>query len=158
MKKWFKHSNGFVNIDTENIYFTNTGNWSETHTLQEKSIKIDLENKRKFWLNMSILSIVFLFFGIMNFLNYMNSKVSGLVILFGIGGSYSLYRYLQREIGASFKIPMQKITSIHIIEKKMEVHFVNGEDQPDHHIVKDIEHKAIYILEEWKHLIPIKID
>jgi hypothetical protein len=39
VKEWFTHEYGFVNIDTENIYFTNTGNWSETKDLEEKGLQ-----------------------------------------------------------------------------------------------------------------------
>lgn len=37
MKKWFKYEYGFVNIDEDYIYLTNTGNWSDTKDLQELS-------------------------------------------------------------------------------------------------------------------------
>ena len=37
MKQWFKYEFGFVNLDSENFYLTNSGNWSETENLKEKT-------------------------------------------------------------------------------------------------------------------------
>ena len=37
MKHWFKYEFGYVNIDSEYLYFTNTGNWSEVQEIKEKS-------------------------------------------------------------------------------------------------------------------------
>ncbi|WP_196889864.1 hypothetical protein [Aureivirga sp. CE67] len=40
MKEWFKYELGYVNIDSENIYLTGSGNWSETKNLEEKTRKV----------------------------------------------------------------------------------------------------------------------
>ncbi len=47
MKEYFKYSNGFVNINDENLFLTNSGNWSETIDLLEKSPKSIRQNTLK---------------------------------------------------------------------------------------------------------------
>ena len=47
MKEYFKYANGYVNINDENLFLTNSGNWSETHDLLEKSPKSIRKNDLK---------------------------------------------------------------------------------------------------------------
>ena len=47
MKEYFKYANGFVNLNDENLFLTNSGNWSETSDLLEKSPKSIRQNNFK---------------------------------------------------------------------------------------------------------------
>jgi hypothetical protein len=47
MKEYFKYANGFVNINYENLFLTNSGYWSETRELLEKSSKTIKKHKYK---------------------------------------------------------------------------------------------------------------
>ena len=105
MKEWFKYEFGYVNIDSENLFLTNSGNWSETINLDEKTKKINAKNDTK---SSSIIGFIIIVFGIFAYLIY-KSFISGGVgltlLLLTIGGGYKLYQYLKTEIGAKFKIP-----------------------------------------------------
>ena len=72
MREYFKYKKGFVNIDDENLYLTNSGNWQEARNLQEKSsktIRANRNKKNKFTLYFYILlgiGVLLLFYQLSN--------------------------------------------------------------------------------------------
>jgi hypothetical protein len=150
MREWFKYEYGYVNVDAENLYLTNTGNWVETESLEEKTAKANQKNgSRKYWM-IGFVALVFCLFAFLLFKNIESGKVSiGLILLIAIGG-YQLYNYLRTEIGAKFKIPLKKITDIKEIEKTIEISFTNGEGNSDNYTLSGIEEKGILIMNKLK--------
>ena len=47
MKAWFGYNTGFVNIDDNHVYLTNSGNWSEIADLEEKGITTNKKSRRR---------------------------------------------------------------------------------------------------------------
>lgn len=86
MKEWFKYEFGYVNIDSENLYLTNSGNWSETRDLPEKTKQASNKNDNK---SSSILGFIIVTIGLLTFLimkNFINGKVGLTLILLTLGG------------------------------------------------------------------------
>jgi hypothetical protein len=71
------------------------------------------------------------------------------VILIVFGG-YSLYEYLKTEIGAKFKIPLDKIVEIKEQENSIEINFINGEGDNDTYKLEKIDEKGIAIIKSMK--------
>ena len=47
MKDFFKYEKGYINIDGTYLYLTQTGNWSEIDSINEKSAKSKSINSQK---------------------------------------------------------------------------------------------------------------
>ena len=65
MKEFFKYANGYVNINDENLFLTNSGNWSETKEINEKSAKTIRQNNVKgfkFYVFLFIIIVLFFVF------------------------------------------------------------------------------------------------
>ena len=92
MKDWFKYEFGYVNLDAENLFLTNTGNWSETDGLLEKGV--EKENKfRKFRIQLFLVIVALLF--VILYLNNMMSDTLSLIFLVILPVAYYfLYKYL----------------------------------------------------------------
>lgn len=142
MKEWFKYEFGYVNIDSENLFLTNSGNWSETINLDEKTKKINAKNDTK---SSSIIGFIIIVFGIFAHLIY-RSFISGGVgltlLLLTIGGGYKLYQYLKTEIGAKFKIPLEKIIEVNAHGKNVEIKFLDGEGFESNYMLENIDEKG----------------
>ena len=74
MKEWFKYEYVYVNIDTESIYFTNSGNWSETKNLKEKGVQKS-NTQRKVRIQ-EFLFVFLILFVILFFKNFHHSNTS----------------------------------------------------------------------------------
>ena len=143
MKDWFKYRNGFVNLDKNNIYLTNSGNWSEALSLKEKGTQKQ-NNVKKFKIQLFIiLSILFLiiYFSISSFkfLKYPLILVSPL-------GLYLAYRYLRTELGASFKLPISKVSEIQIEGSTVSLIFFNAYQVEDLEILSGVDNKGLQIM------------
>lgn len=148
MKEWFKYEFGFVNIDDNNIYLTNTGNWSEIHSLEEKSMRLDRKNDTKGSMMIGFILVFLALFGFLIFKNLMSGKVGFFLIAIVALGGYKLYDYLKTEIGAQFKIPKSKITEIKIGKESAEILFLNADEKSDSYKLLRIDKKGIEILTE----------
>ncbi|WP_196887538.1 hypothetical protein [Aureivirga sp. CE67] len=62
MKHYFKYKSFYINIDNENITFTDSGNWQEVRSIQEKKNKVQQTEKR------SLFSRIFKVLGIIIYL------------------------------------------------------------------------------------------
>ena len=150
MKEWFKYEFGFVNVDSENLYLTNTGNWSETKNLTEKNKKVSNKNDRKSSSITGFIILVFCVFAFMIYKIYISGKLGISLILLTVGGGYKFYQYLKTEIGAKFKIPLEKITELNINEKSAEIKFVDGESLSGSYLLNNIDEKGKQIIKSLK--------
>jgi hypothetical protein len=148
MKEYFKYANGFVNINDENLFLTNSGNWSETHELLEKSPKSIKQNNFK-----GFKIYIFLFVVVCLFVLILSKSKSGSIpfgiILLGLGA----FAYLKRETGKRYKIPISKIRNIEILKNSAKIIFLNESNNEDIEEITVIETKGLSILENIKHQI-----
>jgi len=145
MKEYFKYANGFVNINYENLFLTNSGNWSETRELLEKSSKTIKKHKYK-----SLKIYIFLFIIVCLVTLVLSKSKSGSIpfsiILLGLG----VFVYMKREIGNLYKIPISKISSISIIDNSVTIVFFNEDKTEDLEKINAIEAKGLAVLENLK--------
>lgn len=148
MKEYFKYANGFVNINDENLFLTNSGNWSETHELLEKSSKSIKQNNFK-----GFKIYIFLFvIACLIVLILLKSKKGSIpfgIILLGLG----VFAYMKRETGKRYKIPISKIISVTIIENSAKIIFFNENNNEDFEELYGIDAKGLGVLKELNHVI-----
>jgi hypothetical protein len=148
MKEYFKYANGFVNINDENLFLTNSGNWSETHELFEKSSKSIRQNNFKgFRIYIFLFSVACLIVLILS-----KSKSGSIpfgIILLGLGA----FAYMKRETGKQYKIPISKIIRVTIIENSAKIIFFNENNNEDFEEINGLEAKGLGVLEELNNLI-----
>ena len=118
METWFKNKYGYVNIDNKYIYFTSSGNWSETSKLKEKSISLP-KNPR-------LSNFIFFFLGIGTILLFLfyNSKSISVIIGFSVL-AYKAYGYLKSDLGPQYKIKRTSIISVDYTPNGTDIKFIN---------------------------------
>lgn len=150
MKEYFKYANGYVNINDENLFLTNSGNWSETHDLLEKSPKSIRKNDLK---SLKIYSLPFIIVCI-GLLMY--SKLDNVFIPFAFSGScFGAYLYLIRETGKCYKIPISKIISFDVSNDKVKILFRNANGIDDFEEIFKVEPRGLAIFEELSRQLKI---
>lgn len=145
MKEYFKYRNGYVNIDDETLYLTNSGNWSETFVLLEKSPKSIRKNKAKLLkinLYLFILGCLVVFF--------LLSSEGRVVPLALAGLGITAYFYMIKETGKRYKIPISKIKKIEIEGHQVKIIFLNLNDIEDVETIDNVEAKGIQILQRME--------
>jgi hypothetical protein len=149
MKEYFKYANGFVNINDENLFLTNSGNWSETHELLEKSPKSIRQNNFKgFKIYIYLFVITCLIVLILS--KAKKGSIPFGIVLLGLGA----FAYLKRETGKRYKIPIKKIKEIVILDDTAKIIFNNATDSNDFEEITKIETKGLAVLEEVnRHII-----
>ncbi|WP_395045027.1 hypothetical protein [Flavobacterium sp.] len=150
MKKYFKYSNGFVNINDENLFLTNSGNWSETHDLLEKSPKSIRQNSLKQFKIYSFLVIIVC----IGLLMMARSK-NGFLPFGFIGIGVAAFFYMKRETGKRYKIPISKIKDIEINDDIAKIFFNNANNVEDCEEISSVETKGLSILKELNKNIKI---
>lgn len=152
MREYFKYEFGYINIDEENLYLTNSGNWSEVKNLSEKySKKYIHQNARRIRI-IAFFVICIILFAYLFISNLFRTHLAiGLVVL-----GYFLYRYLQSDMGQSFLIPINKIDSIEKSEKNLVLSFRNKENSFETIIIKNTDGKSEQIIKKFSslHSIP----
>lgn len=152
MKEYFKYANGFVNINDDNLFLTNSGNWSETHELLEKSPKSIRQNNFK-----GFKIYIYLFVIACLILLILSKSKSGSIpfgiVLLGLGA----FAYLKRETGKRYKIPIEKINEIVIIDNTAKIIFNNANDSVDFEEITKIEAKGLVVLEDLNRLIKLNL-
>lgn len=142
MKDYFKYENGYVNINDENLFLTNSGNWSETHGLSEKSAQSIRKNQlKRFRINayLFVMGSVVLFL-----LFHSQNKLMPLGIL-GLG--IAAYFYMKRETGNRYRIPLEKIKAVEISGNQVKIVFLNLSGKEDAETIIGVEEKGISILD-----------
>jgi hypothetical protein len=143
MKEYFKYGRGYVNINEEFLFLTNSGNWSEIQNIEEKSPKSIKRNKLKSLKN-NLFYVILL-----GLLFYSNTgleadrfKAGFLIVALGI----SAYFYMKRETGNKYKIPLSKISTILINKSEVNINFINADDTEDFEVITNVEEKGLKIL------------
>uniref|UniRef100_UPI00404A3F53 hypothetical protein n=2 Tax=Flavobacterium sp. TaxID=239 RepID=UPI00404A3F53 len=121
MKEWFKYEFGYVNIDSENFYLTNSGNWSDTKELKEKIKQIAHKDDNKSSMIIGFMIVVICILCFLLYKSFINGRLGLTLIFITVGGSFKLYQYLKTEIGSKFKIPLKKIKEIKFSNKNVEI-------------------------------------
>lgn len=124
-------------MDDKFVYFTNTGNWTETAKLTEKTQRSHGRDIRRYFKHViylvviSVLAAAFLiyniFFGVYNLVIFI-----GLPVLI-----YYLYQYLKNELGPAFAIPHSKLIAVEQHGKSTIIIYIDGEgDEVNDKLVK----------------------
>lgn len=146
MKDYFKYDYGYVNVNDNCLYLTNSGNWSDTEDLAEKSVHISVKNtwrNSKTWL--LILSVSALVVAIQ--LKGNSSGGLGFVALFGIAAGYfAVYQRFRSDMGPTFKIPMSKITQIDLRGNVARIVFRDGDGDEDVQTLSGVSPEGLEIL------------
>ena len=145
MKEYFKYTNGFININDENLFLTNSGNWSETLNLKEKSSKSNFKTN-KMYLNY-LFVIVLIGIGIYDVLkDFKNKSFPFGIVLIGLG----VLAYFKREKGKNYKIPLSKIIKITVSDNAVKIIFYNENDLEDIEEITNIDTKGMKVFEQIK--------
>lgn len=147
MREWFKHAEGYLNIDENNLYLTKTGNWSDTIDIEEKNSpsqrKNDIASKFKYWSFIGVFGSLVIYVIVTSItkpgINY--SILIGLPVL-----TYSVYQYLSPEINGAFKIPISKIKKIDFKDFEVTIFFDDGKDVNVEYSVRSIKRNDIELL------------
>ena len=121
MKSWFQYEYGYINVDKDNIYFTNTGNGSELRRLKEIPFGQNISNRLGPYTFMGIIAVPSFYF----IRNLDFTFRSFLIVAAIFTAIYFAYQYLKREKGVSMWIPMDRLENISIEKDFVEVSFLN---------------------------------
>ena len=145
MKEWIKHKYGFINIDSNNVYLTKTGNWSEIHNLQEKNYKSTKELIEKIGLKNKVLNILYIgliLFGLIS--SIINLNIFNLSILF-ISILFYFFRFKREE---NYLIPNNKILKIINNQDEIDLEFLDSNNKNTIIKLKKINQKGIDLFKE----------
>ncbi|KAF2517516.1 hypothetical protein E0W68_11140 [Flavobacterium salilacus subsp. salilacus] len=150
MKHYFKYNNGYINIDEENLYLTNSGNWQETKELIEKG-KISqqhnlkrISEKQNYWFTFYLAFMSFFVFSTETKVWLPIAIITGLLL-------FMLFNYFKRDFGFQYKIPLAKIDGIVPYESNgIKISFRNAGNEADFEIINGIEEKGITFLMKLK--------
>ncbi|MEC4005073.1 hypothetical protein OX283_010420 [Flavobacterium sp. SUN052] len=147
MKEYFKYNKGFVNIDDENLYLTNSGNWQEARNVQEKSSKtIKANNFRKN--KISFYFYILLGLGILGTIYQFSKGNSVRLPLVFSGLGFAVYRYLIRETGNRYKIPLSKIKLVSRENDSVTITFLDEQGSETTEVISGVDEKGIRLLED----------
>ncbi len=121
MKTWFKYQYGYVNIDDDYLYLTNSGVWADAYKLKEYSNSTSSYPKQ-------FKTIIFLvvtcgFFGFF----FLKSLEGGSIAIGSLLTIYLLYNTMKTDLGSQFKIRKSDITSIEIKDDLAIIVFMNSD-------------------------------
>ncbi|MGH2664439.1 hypothetical protein [Flavobacterium sp.] len=141
MKEYFKYDSGYVNINDENLFLTNSGNWSETAAIEEKSSKTIRKNTVK-GLKFYAFILVLLCLVALSVARAKSGSIPiGLILLV-----FAAFIYMKREVGSKYKIPLSKIKNIEINGSEVKIIFLNSNNVEDFEIIHKVENKGLSIL------------
>lgn len=147
MKEYFKYKYGYINIDDENLYLTNSGNWQEARETEEKSHSNENENIRRITHMKSFVFVVIGGITIYLIREIQNIKVNLGIIAIALGIAYKVYNYFSSEFGGRYRIPLQKIQSITTEgPERIRIGFLNANNKPDFEFIDGLEVKGKYFL------------
>lgn|GEM_PF-1617178 len=137
MKACYKYEFGYLNVDDQFVYFTNTGNWTEIPKLTEKIQQSHARDMRRYFKHtiylvfISVLAAAFVIYNVLWGI-YNMVVIVGLPVLI-----YYLYQYLKNEMGPAFAIPHDKLVSVEHAGKSTIVTYIDGEgDEVNDKLVK----------------------
>lgn len=145
MKEWFSYRNGFVNVDEEWIYFTPSGNWSETLNLPERTRKSP-NRKRK--LSQSLMGFLVLSSAIgitVSVASIRDSSLKYPTMIVGI--VLALWLFTKRENQPHFKISRQLINSFSFGNSGVTISFSNHLGEKHQIVLNGIADKGMAIFQ-----------
>ncbi|BDD04011.1 hypothetical protein [Aureibacter tunicatorum] len=144
--QWFKCRFGYVNIDEENIYFTDSGIRNEALRLREKT-KFSFEVKYKYLIYL-LIPVVLGYLVFNDFEISYNWKVQkSIMVIFFIQLLSYAFRFL---IFPNFKLPFNQIEEILVNKKSAEIKFVNGDCKKESLKIYGLNQQGIQILKALK--------
>jgi predicted small integral membrane protein len=142
MKLFYKYASGYININDENLYLTNSGNWQEANGLEEKNPKTKRQNTLRRAGNNLFIILVLCAFTALAYFGYSKNK-----FLFGLPvAAYFVINYFKSEQGKRYKIPLAKIERIEKYDKGLKIIFINGNNESDFEIVDNVDPAGIEML------------
>ena len=144
-KHFFKYEYGYINIDSKNLYLTNTGNWSETEGMEEKSPKtINKSDRRRTWILIFLIigaALIFIF----RFMEAVNTNL--LLIVLVPFACLPLYKYMRNELGPAFMIPLHKVLFVEREGDGLRIHFTNINYENDSVYLRKIRGQGVDYIE-----------
>lgn len=141
MKEYFKYDNGYVNINNENLFLTNSGNWSEALTIEEKSSKTIRKNSAK-----TFKIYIYFFLVICLIVLIISRSQTGAIPFAVVLLAFGAFLYMKRDMGNQYKIPLSKIKDILIDEDQVCIVFLNSGNLEDSETIRKVENKGLIIL------------
>ena len=146
-KQYFKYRFGYINIDDENLYLNETGNWSYIEKLKEKE-KASPPQKpittiiyKSIFLLSSIVILLSIIFYNMSFINV------AIIFLSHSAIYYFVFKYLNLKTDFNYKIPLSKINSITQKGNILEINFrLKDNVQNQKFILDKIDPKGFEVL------------
>ena len=153
MQKFFKYKFGYINVDNENIYLTNSGNWAECKRLQEKSLKTDIRTISK---QLKISSLIFTA-ALFVFGNIIFSIQSGsfkvLPAIISTLALFGLYKVFMRDLGSQYLIPIANIISLKNRNQDLVIDFKDYKGQTLTKSLTEVENFEWESIEQLKNSI-----
>ncbi|MEO8516070.1 MAG: hypothetical protein ABI426_04960 [Flavobacterium sp.] len=143
MKEYFKYDNGYVNINGENLFLTNSGNWSEVATIEEKSSKTIRQNDIKSLKFYAFIAVLLCLVALSIVRAQSGTIPIGLILLV-----FAAFFYMRRESGSKYKIPLSKIKNIEIDKNEVKIIFFDSNNVEDSETIHKVENKGLGILSE----------
>ena len=144
----FKRKMGYVNITTDSIYLTNSGNWTEIQQIQEKSKEtIRINNRRKVRIKLFLYPSLILF-ALILVANLTSLKVLSIGTIIAFAGSVAVYKYFLSDLGNRYKIPIDKIIKVEIIEESMFLQFYDSQRNITSEEIQELSTEAIAKIQE----------
>lgn len=146
MKSWFQYEYGYLNVDKENMYFTNTGNGSELRMLKELPFgKKRVKRKNPF---LFYWSLVFPFCYFL-YDEGLTAQSVTVMVAFLLVFSF-VYKYLRTEMGISMWIPFNRIQQISITVDFAEITYLDPVDYIQSVELDKVEKDGILYLTELR--------
>jgi hypothetical protein len=147
MKHYFKYDSGFVNIDDENLFLTNSGNWQETWDMKEKNAASVAANNFRITKMKGFVYTVFGGAAAYIILMVNSGKMISISILAGLAAlSYFVFNYFKSDFGKRYKIPLAKIDRIEKQEKGLKINFRNANNEPDTEVINNVDPAGVGLL------------
>lgn len=146
MKHSIKYADGYIHIDDNNLYLNASAKPEVTGTLTEKTSESAAADKRRSKTNTTV--IIALFVVSMAVVVYGVAKGNikfGFLMLIYVG-LFFVFRYLQRQMGSRYKIPLSKIDAVEPHGDGIKISFRNADNQSDFEIVKGVKEEDRQIL------------
>lgn len=150
MKHYFKYDSGYLNIDSNNLYLTNSGNWQEVRGLHEKSRSTARQNNAR--IN-QMKGFVYIVIGGLVVFALKTYESRGLMVGVFTGAAllaWKVFDYFKSDFGKQYKVPIVKITAIEKYEKGLKISFLNADNEPDFEIVDNVDPVGVEILTQLK--------
>ena len=146
MKAFFSYAFGYVNIQDNSLFLTRSGNWSEVEEMKTQTPgKIGSHmHKWRILLFMTVVIVAFLF-TVLHALHAGNGNSVLSLVLLGIG-AFSVYRYLQKDLGRTAHISLDQIYKIDFEITQVTIHFYNHQQKDSSIILEKVESKGIELL------------